>query len=263
MMKTGKYILLISVCFSAGIQIALMGSPWPPRPDAQRDPYPYTQPWPPVLVPEGCDKLLSRGCKVTSSEDDPIIGELSYITDGVKEYDMANYVELSPGLQWVQIDLGEEMEIHAICIWHFGDLRVYRDVVVQISNNAEFGDGVVTVFNNDHDNSSGLGKGKDKEFISGAYGRPFAVDAVRGRYVRCYSRGNTSNLLNHYTEVEVYGRPIDREQEEVGKTGELPPVETDKPTSPKTTPWKILLLVNVIVVGGIVTASRYFRRKRT
>jgi hypothetical protein len=31
---------------------------------------------------------------------------------------------------------------------------------------------------------------------------------VKGRYVRLYSNGNTSNDLNHYVEVEVYGTPV-------------------------------------------------------
>ena len=60
--------------------------------------------------------------------------------------------------------------------------------------------------NNDHDNSSKLGEGKDKEYIETYEGRPFAVNGVKGRYVRFTSRGNTSNGMNHYTEVEVYGR---------------------------------------------------------
>ena len=39
-------------------------------------------------------------------------------------------------------------------------------------------------------------------------GRPIAVKGVKGRYVRLYSNGNTSDELNHYTEVEVYGKPV-------------------------------------------------------
>jgi len=30
---------------------------------------------------------------------------------------------------------------------------------------------------------------------------------VKGRYVRLYSNGNTANRLNHYIEVEVWGKP--------------------------------------------------------
>jgi len=30
-------------------------------------------------------------------------------------------------------------------------------------------------------------------------------EGVKGRYVRCYSKGSTADDQNHYTEVEVYG----------------------------------------------------------
>ncbi|HRU71168.1 MAG TPA: discoidin domain-containing protein [Kiritimatiellia bacterium] len=166
------------------------------------------KPRPPIDVPAGADKVLSRNCKVTSSDPEPIIGELSFITDGDKEHDAATYVELGPGTQWVQVDLGAEKEIYAACVWHYhGEARVYRDVICQISNDPDFIDGVVTVFNNDHDNSSKLGEGKEKEYIETNEGRPFAINGVKGRYVRFYSKGNTSNEMNHYTEVEVYGKP--------------------------------------------------------
>jgi len=174
---------------------------------ANLDPHPHEKPRPPIEVPVGCDKVLSKDCKVTSSDPDPIIGELSYITDGDKEHDAATYVELGPGLQWVQVDLGKEREIYAACVWHFhGEGRVYRAVVAQISNDPDFIDGVVTVFNNDYQNLSKLGEGKDKVYIESHIGRPFAINAVKGRYVRFYSKGNTSNEMNHYTEIEVYGK---------------------------------------------------------
>ncbi|MDD2598584.1 MAG: discoidin domain-containing protein [Kiritimatiellae bacterium] len=169
----------------------------PPRGDKPR---------PPLQVPAGT-KVISLDCKVTSSDMEPIIGELDYITDGDKEHDAATYVEISPGTQWVQIDLGEKKEINAACVWHYhGEARVYRDVICQISNDPDFIDSVITVFNNDHDDSSKLGKGKDKEYVEDNNGRPFAVNSVQGRYVRFYSRGNTSNEMNHYTEIEIYGK---------------------------------------------------------
>jgi hypothetical protein len=68
-----------------------------------------------------------------------------------------------------------------------------------------FKTGVVTVFNNDHDNSSKLGLGKDKEYIEVAEGKLFDPKGAKGRYVRLYSNGNTTNDLTHYVEVEVYG----------------------------------------------------------
>ena len=188
------------------------------------DPYPTHIPRPPIFVPAGCDKLLSRGCKVTSSDPDPIIGELHYVTDGEKQYDAATYVEVGPGLQWIQIDLEEEKEIYAICILHTGGgevQRAYRDVICQISNDPKFVDGVTTVFNNDFDNSAGMGKGKDKEYVETHFGRPIAVEAVKGRYVRCYSRGNTWNEMNHYVEVEVFGRVIERKQQAEADNAEI------------------------------------------
>ncbi|MFA5193500.1 MAG: discoidin domain-containing protein [Verrucomicrobiia bacterium] len=164
------------------------------------------KPRPPIFVPQGCSNLALKK-EVTSSGLNPDIGSLDLITDGDKEEGDHQYAELSPGLQWVQIDLGRSCEIRAIVVWHrHYDPRVYRDVIVQIADDAKFIDGVKIVFNNDHDNSSGLGIGKDLEYIENYEGRPIAVKGVKGRYVRLYSSGNTSNQMNHYMEVEVYGK---------------------------------------------------------
>ena len=167
---------------------------------------------PPFMVPEGT-VLLSKGKKVTSSDMEPIIGEIKLITDGDKEGSDGSFVELGPGKQWVQVDLGEPAAIYAIVIWHYhGEGRVYHDFVVQAADDADFIENVKTIYNNDFDNSSGLGIGKDLEYIEDFRGR--LVDArgadfkgVKGRYVRMYSKGNTSNDQNHYIEVEVYGKP--------------------------------------------------------
>jgi hypothetical protein len=161
----------------------------------------------PFLVPPGT-ALLSAGKPVTASDKDPIIGELSFVTDGKKSGEDGYYVELGPMLQWVQIDLGESHELYAIVAWHYhSQARVYRDVVVQVSDDKDFVSGVTTVFNNDHDNSSGLGAGRDKEYIETFDGKLFDPKGVKARYVRLHSAGNTANDMNHYVEVEVYGLP--------------------------------------------------------
>jgi hypothetical protein len=161
------------------------------------------------MVPEGAANV-ARGKPVTSSVARPIRGELKYITDGDKSYEDENLVELNPGLQWVQIDLGEPHAIYAILVWHYHAAeRVYFDVVVRVSNDAEFTDNVQTVYNNDHDNSSGLGAGKDKEYVENYEGRLIDAKGAAGRYVRLYSNGNTSDETNHYVEVEVYGKPAE------------------------------------------------------
>ena len=163
---------------------------------------------PPFLVPAGT-KLLSLKKPVKSSDMQPVIGELDMVTDGEKEGGDGYFVELGPGKQWVQIDLGASYALHAILVWHYhSQARVYHDVVVSVSSDKDFLKGVQTIFNNDHDNTSGLGIGKDKEYIEVAEGRLIDPKGIKGRYVRFYSNGNTTNDLNHYVEIEVYGTPI-------------------------------------------------------
>jgi hypothetical protein len=159
----------------------------------------------PFYVPKGT-VLLSVKKPVTSSDMQPVIGELDMITDGEKSGAEGYFVELGPSTQWVQIDLGAPHALHAILAWHYhSQARVYRDVVVQVSDDPTFQKGVTTIFNNDHDNTSKLGAGKDKEYIEVAEGKLFDPKGARGRYVRLYSNGNTTNDLTHYVEVEVYG----------------------------------------------------------
>lgn len=159
----------------------------------------------PFYVPTGTT-LLSLKKKVTSSDSAPVIGELDMITDGEKSGGDGFFVELGPMPQWVQIDLGASRPLYAILLWHFhSQARVYRDVVAQVSDDPNFKTGVTTVFNNDHDNSAKLGAGPDKEYIEVAEGRLIDPKGAKGRYVRLYSNGNTTNDLNHYVEVEVYG----------------------------------------------------------
>lgn len=160
-----------------------------------------------IYVPKGT-VLLSAKKPVTASDDMPVIGELDMINDGEKAGGDGFFVELGPGPQWVQIDLGAPKALYAILAWHYhSQARVYRDVVVQVSNDPAFKTGVTTVYNNDHDNTSKLGKGTDKEYIEVAEGRLFDPKGAKGRYVRLYSNGNTTNDLTHYVEVEVYGLP--------------------------------------------------------
>ena len=161
----------------------------------------------PFYVPVGT-KLVSGKRAVRSSDQHPVIGELDMVTDGEKSGADGYFVELGPGRQWIQIDLGASYALHAILAWHYhAQARVYRDVIVHVSDDRDFKKNVTTVFNNDHDNSAGLGVGQDKEYIEVAEGRLFDPKGARGRYVRLYSQGSTANDLNHYVEVEVYGTP--------------------------------------------------------
>jgi hypothetical protein len=161
---------------------------------------------PEFLVPEGTT-LLSKGKKVTSSDTDPIIGSLDLVTDGDKQAGEGYFVELLDGLHWVQIDLEKTADISAVWLWHFhSQKRAYNDVIVQISDDAEFKTGVTTIFNNDYDESAKMGKGADAPYVESRFGKLVDGKGTKGRYVRLYSSGNTSNEMNHYIEVEVFGK---------------------------------------------------------
>ncbi len=188
-----------------------------PQPMFEGTPVPFTVPHldesslqarPAFMVPEGVTNL-ALGKPVTSSDDFPLIGELEFITDGDKSGVEGSYVELFSGQQWVQIDLEQRAEIYAVILWlYHRSARVYHDVIVQVSDDPDFVEGVKTIFNNDHDNSSGMGVGRDKAFVETHQGRLIDAGGVKARYVRIYTNGNTANDMNHYCEVEVHGRPV-------------------------------------------------------
>ena len=162
---------------------------------------------PDFLVPAGSVNLALNK-KVTASDSSPIVGTLDLVTDGDKAGDEGSWVEFGPGKQWVQIDLAKSANIYAILVWHFhSQARVYRDVVVQTSDDPSFKSGVSTVFNNDFKGELGLGEGKDLNYVESYQGKLIDTKGVKGRYVRLYSNGNTTNKLNDYIEVEVWGKP--------------------------------------------------------
>jgi hypothetical protein len=162
---------------------------------------------PDFMVPAGT-VLLSKDKPVTASDSFPVIGDLSFLTDGDKSGDEGSYVELGPGVQWAQIDLGAPAKLAAIVVWHYhSQARAYHDVIVQVSDDPNFKSGVTTLYNNDDNNSAGLGKGDDPAYIETYEGRLIDAKETSARYVRLYSNGNTSDELNHYVEVEVYGQP--------------------------------------------------------
>jgi hypothetical protein len=170
-------------------------------------PHDQWRPRKPFLAPKGCVNA-ARGRRVSASDNEPVIGELTMITDGDKAGCDGSYVELGPGVQWVQIDLGSPLAIHAILLWHeHRQPLVYHDVIIQVSDDKDFIENVRTIFNNDHDNSAGLGIGEDWGYFECYEGQLFEAKAVRARYVRLYSNGSTGDDLNRYTEVEVYAIP--------------------------------------------------------
>jgi hypothetical protein len=182
------------------------GTPKDTPPDTTAE-KPSGKPRPPFMAPKGVKNLALKK-PVSSSDSHPISGDLQQITDGKKEAYEDNVVLLRRRTQWVQIDLQGDYSLYAIVVWHEHKTPVvYRDVVVQASDDPEFKKDVQTLFNNDQDNSSALGAGTDREYFEGYEGKLIDAKGIKARYVRCYSRGSTDSALNGYTEVEVYGLP--------------------------------------------------------
>ncbi len=168
-----------------------------------------TEDRPPFLAPAGTTNV-AFGKPVTSSDEEPLIGEIEMITDGDKEAADGSFVELVPMLQHVTIDLEQMYEIYAIVVWHYHkNPQVYFDVVVQVADDSDFITNVKTLFNNDTNNSAGLGVGTDMHYVETNEGKLIDAKGAKARYVRLYSNGNSANEFNHYIEVEVYGKPTE------------------------------------------------------
>jgi hypothetical protein len=168
---------------------------------------PLGRPRDPFLAPAGVTNVALDKA-VDSSDREPIIGDLEQVTDGDKMGAEGSYVELGPGLHHVTIDLGEPHEIYAVLFWHFHKTaRIYLDVVVQVADDAAFTKNVRTIFNNDHDVTARLGTGQAMNYVETAEGKLVDGKGSVAQFVRLYSDGSNANELNHYVEVEVFGRP--------------------------------------------------------
>jgi hypothetical protein len=160
----------------------------------------------PMTVPSGL-KNLAPGSKITCSDKNATADTLAKITDGDKEASDQSIIFLRKGSQWVQLDLGSPSEIFAIVIWHAHNMaKIYHDVIVQVADDPDFIENVRTIFNNDQDNTSGLGVGRNREYIETYEGKLIRASGTKARCIRFYSKGSTESALNEYTEIEVYGR---------------------------------------------------------
>lgn len=216
LLLTGLMIALLSTTMMAQEELApiplelpealFIGTPG--NMDVKNLEKPLGKPRPPFLAPAGTVNL-AIGKSIASSDEEPVIGEIDLINDDDKEASDGSYVELGPFLQHVTIDLEAQANIYAVVVWHYHkQARVYFDVVVQVADDPDFVKNVTTIFNNDIDNSAGLGVGEDKHYVETSEGKLIDAKGVQGRYVRFYSSGNTSDDLNHYIEAAVYGKPV-------------------------------------------------------
>lgn len=163
---------------------------------------------PPTFMVPADVRNIAPGKRITSSDKSAPSSALLKLTDGNKDATEDGVLLLRKGLQWVQFDLGAPNEIFVIAIWHAHDIaKVYRSVIVQVADDPDFTTNVRTVYNNDRDNSSGIGAGTDRQYFETFMGKMIDAKGVKARYVRLYSHGSTDSAMNEYTEVEIYGRP--------------------------------------------------------
>jgi FAD/FMN-containing dehydrogenase len=160
----------------------------------------------PMMVPSGL-KNIAPASKLTCSDKNVPADSLAKLIDGDKDASDQSIIFLRKSTQWVQMDLGSPQEIFALLIWHAHNMaKVYHDIIVQVADDADFIENVRTVFNNDSDNTSGLGVGTDREYFETYEGKLINAKGVKARYIRFYSKGSTESALNEYTELEVYAR---------------------------------------------------------
>ena len=154
-------------------------------------------------------KNLAQGLTPTTNGTS---SNIARATDGALSDDKS--WTLGDGLKWAQLDLGGSQRVDSLRIWrhheNYGDNAVrrrYHDVIYQLSDDPAFSSGVTTVFNNDLDNSAGLGTGTDGEYDETPTGRIVHFAPVTARYVRLYSndyrRGRKEKEGNGYVEIMV------------------------------------------------------------
>jgi hypothetical protein len=161
---------------------------------------------PPALyVPMGCSNVALFK-PVSCGPSNNATGSPSLLTDGHKECEETNLFTYRNPTRWIQIDLQQTNELHAVAIWHrYLYMDVARCVVVQLCNTPDFTTNVTTLFNNDYDNHNGLGEGEDLEYYETCFGKTIPAHGVGARYVRLYCRGFHDSRYSVYVEVEVWG----------------------------------------------------------
>lgn len=141
---------------------------------------------------------------------------LAKLVDGDRQASNYLLIDATAGPKWVQLDLGESFDVTRVNVlndFNPSEPRTGRDIIVQLSNDPSFANGVTTVFNNDTDNTAGQGAGTDASYLEPTDGSGKTVtlsSPVNARYVRSWANGhvrssnNSVQTVNTPVEVEVY-----------------------------------------------------------
>ena len=166
-------------------KLAFIGTPADMQMDEHIEPPSETNRPPVLMVPAGTVNLASNK-KATCSDKNPSAG-------GPRAGDRWQQGGHAPtascrcaaAREWVQIDLEQPAAISYILVWHAHNAaQIYKCVVIQIADDADFTQNVRTVYNNDYENKAGLGIGKDKQYFESFEGRWIPVKNEKARYVR-------------------------------------------------------------------------------
>ena len=132
------------------------------------------------------------------------IANASLVNDGY--FDAYNVFGSTDGQPcFAVIDFEKEYMIDRVVVkaWHDW---AFTDVIVQLSESADFTSGVYTVFNNDTDNSVGVGAGTDGAYIENpSGGHSFTFAPVRARYMRFYNQSaQNTTRKSIWEEMQAY-----------------------------------------------------------
>ena len=104
---------------------------------------------------------------------------------------------------WAIFDLGETHYVEEIRTSFWNDWA-FVDVVMQFASDENFTQDVVTVYNNDTDNSVGQGFGTDGVYSDAVDKTQNIHISARGRYFRVTNKGNGQSY-SLFTEIQLYG----------------------------------------------------------
>ena len=114
---------------------------------------------------------------------------ISEVTNGITN---GSYFESDPGTGSVTVDLGSQMSVGKVIVWHYySDGRSYNNNLVQVSPD---GTSWTTLFN-----SSVSGA-----FTEVAAGHTLTFTPTQVRYIRDTINGSNSNPGNHWVEIQAY-----------------------------------------------------------
>ncbi|MBT3201193.1 MAG: hypothetical protein HN350_14930, partial [Phycisphaerales bacterium] len=204
---TGKHYIYIHMVQTDGNQ-AWSSPIWVTYENPVKDPNPKPKPKPTAKVSKGPaapGKLgdlpnLARGKFITTNFPDGITaGRVEMVTDGK----LGGYLGRGfGGSGWVQVDLGEVVELGNIRAWHYyRDGRTYKHNRLSVSATGKFAGEETVVFD----------AAKDGAYSESKDGKLFTFTPVNARYIRNSLGKNTANKSTQWMEIEAYG-PNKKEQ---------------------------------------------------